>query len=183
MTVGYSPSSAPLPIFVGSSSKVVTFMAGLTNSPISEHVLYSLLLAISTDILLSRFFEPPTLLVLGCYSAANAALFAMLSAADTAPSLTVFGFKLSVNAALQLAFDNAVFLFVFAVVAAVRRLWFHPLSRFPGRKMAAVSGFVDAAYKWSGKNAIMYALIIQPPFPPYFSKSLLIFFFEKQQTP
>jgi hypothetical protein len=101
----------------------------------STATLTAVVASLATQHVLSGLHEAPTLQVLGALGITDLALFVVVR---------------SVSKFLHL---NVVFFSVFFVFTAIRRLYLHPLSSWPGHKLAALSKVYEAYLYKTGVNA------------------------------
>ncbi len=105
-----------------------------------------MLLAAFTQRILSAIHEPSTRKVLGSYTAASGLLFSYLH--QTGPAhhtllATFFHFFVL----------STTFLTTFICITVIRRLFFHPLKHFPGKRWAALTKLYEGKLNADGINA------------------------------
>ncbi|PVH69840.1 hypothetical protein DL98DRAFT_369684, partial [Cadophora sp. DSE1049] len=99
--------------------------------------------AIAVHFILFPIHEVSTVKVLRAYSIANTIIFGFLF---TSSEQLTFSF-------IGLATVNSTFLLVFVLLTLIRRLYFSPLSHFPGPKIAAISNIYLANEFRTGRGS------------------------------
>lgn len=110
----------------------------------SNRFLLPILLSIPTQIVLSNIEEVPTIPILAAYTITNvsALTYQLTTSTGTTASEIV----------LNLTGFNAVFLTCFILLTLVRRVYLHPLCKFPGQKRAAATRLWEAWLNSEGIN-------------------------------
>ena len=90
-------------------------------------------LAVAAQVYISPIPEVSTVKIVVTYHTGNIALLISLLASTSLPSTLAHFFLL-----------NTIFLIVFTSLTLIRRLYFHPLTHFPGPKLAACSKLWEA---------------------------------------
>lgn len=112
----------------------------------SDYILTSILAQI-TQILLSSTHEVSTTKFLTTYAA-------------TAATVLIYLLKSEVHCSAFCATKrffvlNGIFITVLVVSTGIRRLFFHPLRRFPGKRIAALTKIYEAYLNGHGRNALV----------------------------
>lgn len=113
-----------------SVSSVHPLLAAAVSKDAIEKLLSPVPLAFITNLVLKQFLHPASEYILGTYILANAGvLYYNVQSAGTSVGVELPG----------LGVNNAIFLMALFVFTAIRRLYFHPLSKFPGPKIRAIT--------------------------------------------
>lgn len=101
--------------------------------------------SVFVNLILGQLSHPPTIPVLLTYFFTNS--FLITYNLTSSPSNTFL------STAFNLVVTNFIFLTSLAIQTAIRRIWFHPLSRFPGPKLRAVTSLVESWDHVHGRNS------------------------------
>lgn len=101
--------------------------------------------AVAAQVYISPIHEVSTVKVLGAYLVTSIGLFGYHLNNCTCPDI--------IYAIARSIFHNLVFLFVATSLTLIRRLYFSPLSRFPGPKAAALSNLYLANEYRNGRTS------------------------------